>query len=118
MSKRDAILFLYDILEAIAKIESYTEGMNYDEFIHDEKTIDAVIRNLEIIGEAAKNIPEDIKNEYPEIPWKAIAGMRDKLIHSYFGVSLPIVWETIKNDLPILKCQIERILKELERQDL
>ena len=91
--------------------------MDHDRFIHDDKTIDAAIRNLEIIGEAAKNIPEDIKSKYPEIPWKAIAGMRDKLIHSYFGVSLSIVWETIKNDLPTLKYQIERILKELERQD-
>ena len=88
MSKRDVRLFLYDILEAISKIENYTKGMSYDEFIHDEKTIDAVIRNLEIIGEAAKNIPEDAKNKYPEIPWKEIAGMRDKLIHAYFGVKL------------------------------
>ena len=117
MSRRDVRLFLYDILEAIAKIESYTEGMSYDDFIHDEKTIDAVIRNLEIIGEATKNIPENIKDKYPKIPWKAIAGMRDKLIHAYFGVSLPIIWETIKNDLPTLKRQIERILKELEHQD-
>ncbi len=115
MSRRDVRLFLYDILEAIAKIEEYTEGMDYDEFIHDKKTVDAVIRNLEIIGEATKNIPEDVKSKYPEIPWKAIAGMRDKLIHAYFGISLPIVWETIKHDLPSLKSHVERILRELEQ---
>jgi len=103
-----------NILEAIAKIESYTGEMSYDEFIKDGKTRDAVIRNLEIVGEAVKNIPDDIKENYPDIPWKAIAGMRDKLIHSYFGVSISIVWETIKNDLPSLKRQIECMLKEFE----
>ena len=78
-------------------------------------TKDAVIRNLEIIGEAVKNIPENIKEKYPQIPWKAIADMGDRLIHAYFCVSLSIVWETIKNDLLTLKRQIEQILRDLER---
>jgi len=87
--------------------------MSYEDFLRDRKTQDAVIRNLEIIGEAAKNLPSNIKERYPKIPWRALSGMRDKLIHAYFGVSLSIVWETIKNDLPVLKQQVESILKDL-----
>ena len=115
MSKgqRDIRLFLTDVLKAIQKIDSYTDKMTYNEFIEDEKTKDAVLRNLEVIGEAVKNIPDDIKGSYSEIDWKGAAGMRDKLIPEYFGVSFLVVWETVKNDLPILKHGIEIILKEV-----
>ncbi|RLE94618.1 MAG: hypothetical protein DRN04_02690 [Thermoprotei archaeon] len=118
MSKRDFKLFLYDILEAIERIENYTKNMSYRDFLRDRKTQDAVIRNLEIIGEAAKNLPKNIKKRYPKIPWRALSEMRDKLIHAYFGVSLSIVWETIKNDLPVLKQQVESILKDLKDESM
>ncbi len=113
MSKRDQRLFLEDILEAIDRIENYTESMSYDDFIEDGKTIDAVVRNLEIIGEAVKNLSDEIKREHPEINWKGIAGMRDKLIHGYFGVDPQVVWETIQTRVPELKIQIKRILEEV-----
>ena len=113
MSKRDAKLFLYDIIECIEKIERYTEGLSFDDFLKNEVVVDAVIRNLEIIGEAAKNIPENICSRYPEIPWKQIIGFRNVVIHHYFGVDLNIVWTVIKRHLKELKPKIERILSEL-----
>ncbi len=109
--KRDINLFFADILEAIGSIKEYTHGMGYEKFIQDKRTRDAVVRNLEIIGEAAKNIPDDVKEKYPEVNWKAITGMRDKLIHEYFGVSNPIVWETITGDIPAFEAQIKDILE-------
>ena len=109
--KRNVILFIQDILEAIGNIEEFTQNMGFEEFIADKKTRDAVVRNLEVIGEAAKNIPDEIKQEYSEIEWKAVTGMRDKLIHEYFGVSNPIVWETVTNDIIIFKKQIKVILE-------
>ncbi len=111
MSKRNQKFFLEDILAAIEKIENYTKAMSYDEFLEDKKTIDAVARNLEIIGEAVKNLSEEIKKEYTEVNWKGIAGMRNKLIHAYFGVDPQIVWKTIQVRIPELKTQIEKILK-------
>ncbi|MFX1514209.1 MAG: DUF86 domain-containing protein [Promethearchaeota archaeon] len=80
----------------------------------DHKTIDAVLRNLEIIGEAAKNIPTDVTKKYPEVDWRGATAMRDRLIHGYFGVDIPIVWETIKTDLPELKSQIGKIWEEID----
>ncbi len=109
--KRNIKLFFADILEALQSIKEYTQNMDYGDFIKDKKTRDAVVRNLEIIGEATKNIPEEIKDKYPGINWKVIAGMRDKLIHEYFGVSNQIVWETITNDLPMFESQIEKIME-------
>ncbi len=109
--KRNIKLFFVDILEALQSIKEYTQNMDYGDFIKDKKTRDAVVRNLEIIGEATKNIPEEIKDKYPGINWKVIAGMRDKLIHEYFGVSNQIVWETIANDLPMFESQIEKIME-------
>lgn len=108
MVARDQILFLEDILEAIERIEEYTGDMDFESFARDKKTFDAVIRNLEIIGEAAKNISADFKNDYPEINWRGIAGMRDKLIHGYFGVDPGIVWETIQKRLPELRDQLNK----------
>jgi len=116
MSKgfRDVKVFLNDILEAINNIEEYIGNISYEDFLSDKKTRDAVIRNLEIIGEAAKNIPDDIKKKYNSVNWKAASGMRDKLIHEYFGVSFPIVWQTIINDLPPFKIEIEKILEDFK----
>lgn len=90
---------------------SYTEKLTYEDFLEDIKTQDAVIRNIEIIGEATKNISEELRNKYPEIPWKGLAGMRDKLTHHYFGVNLDIVWNVVKEELPEIILQIEEIIE-------
>jgi uncharacterized protein with HEPN domain len=108
---RDQILFIEDILEAIERIEEYTPNMDFESFASDKKTVDAVIRNLEVMGEAAKGISDDFKIDNPEINWKGIAGMRDKLIHGYFSVDPEIVWETIQKRLPELKDQLNKIEK-------
>ncbi len=110
MSKRNWKLFLVDVLESIEKIENYTSEISFEEFIKDEKTKDAVVRNIEIIGEAVKHIPEEIKEKYNQIPWKKITGMRNRLIHGYFVVDYTIVWEIIKNELPDLKEKVKTIL--------
>jgi uncharacterized protein with HEPN domain len=109
---RDYKLYLHDIKEAVEKIETFTEGFTFEEFAQDVKTVDAVIRNLEIIGEAAKHIPKRVKERHPDIDWKAIAGMRNILAHEYFGVRMGIIWKTIGERLPELRYKIEEILKE------
>lgn len=109
----EALDYLEDILDAVEKIERYTAEMGYEEFVTDEKTVDAVLRNFEVIGEAAKNVPEDVRQEYPEVPWSEMAGMRDKLIHGYATVELQIVWMTVEEELPTLGPQIERVRDEL-----
>jgi uncharacterized protein with HEPN domain len=114
--KRDYALYINDILDAMKNIDSYTRAMTSKEFVKDKKTRDAVIRNLEVIGEAVKNIPDSLKKRYPDVNWKAAAGMRDKLIHEYFGVSHSIVWETIKTDLPALKKDVRKISMDLKRK--
>jgi len=113
MSKRDITLYVKDILEAIKAIEKFVEGMDFESFKEDDKTSSAVIRKFEIIGEATKNIPQSIKERYPHIPWREMAGFRDKLIHFYFGIKYDIVWDTIKLRLPDLKKNIEKVLKDL-----
>lgn len=115
MSERGDREFLNDIREAMVRIESYIAGMNYEDFLNDIKTQDAVVRNIEIIGEAAKNITVGLKSKHKDIDWKKIAGMRDKIIHFYFGINLDVVWKTSKNKIPELKEKIEKILKELEQ---
>ena len=116
--KRGINLFLNDIIEALEKIDAYTNTLTYEQFLKDEKTRDAVLRNLEVIGEAAKNISSIIREKYPSVNWKAVMGMRDKIIHEYFGVSLPIVWETIKNDLPAFKQEVKKISDDLETETI
>jgi hypothetical protein len=110
--KRDIGLYLDDILDAISKIEEYTADLDYVRFQYDKKTIDAVIRNFEIIGEAAKNIPDEIRAEHLSVPWKEMAGMRDKLAHEYFGIRYDVVWSTIKTRLPELKSMIQVVLQQ------
>lgn len=106
MSKRDDNDLLQDIRECINRIQSYTENMSYDDFFDDYKTQDAVIRNIEIMGEAVKLLSETTKNKYCDVPWKSIAGTRDRLIHDYFGVNIDVVWSIINEDLPLLKEKI------------
>ena len=112
--KRDFKLFLRDILASIAAIKEFIRGMNYELFLNDDKTTSAVIRKLEIIGEAIKHLPEKLKNQYPYIEWRDIAGMRDRLIHVYFGVDYKLVWETITVNLLDLHIEISKILEEIE----
>ena len=110
--KRDFRDYIEDIIDAMSNAERFIEGMKYVDFIEDKKTIYAVIRCLEITGEAVKKIPDDIRRKYPEIPWKEIAGMRDKLIHDYLNVDFEILWETIKKDIPDLKLVFDEIKED------
>lgn len=112
--KRDYRLFIKDILDSMEKIENFVHGMDFDEFVNDDKTSSAVIRKLEIIGEATKNIPKPIGQRYKELPCTDIAKTRDKIIHFYFGVDYEIIWKVIKEKLPEIKPCLEKILDELE----
>ena len=97
-----------DIIEAIEKIDRYTRGINFDEWQQDEKTVDAVVRNIEVIGEAASHLPIEIQEQYQDIPWNMMKGIRNVLAHEYFGIDLKIVWKTVKNDLPVLKKLLQK----------
>ena len=108
---RDYQLYLQDILQAIESIELYTKGYTFDQFQRDRKTQDAVVRNLEIIGEAVKRLPDELRATYQDIEWRPAAAMRDFLVHQYPDVEVEIVWDTIKNDLSPLKEGIKRCLK-------
>lgn len=104
------LLYLKDINDSIKSIEIFIKNMSFEQFISDDKTSSAVIRKLEIIGEATKKIPKNIQEKYPQIPWKDIAGMRDKLIHAYSDVDLKLVWKTIQIRVPELKSFLEKML--------
>jgi uncharacterized protein with HEPN domain len=112
--KRSVALYLDDILDCISKIEEYSAGHKEESFYADSKAQDAVLRRLEILGEAVKSIPEGFKNAHPAIPWKKIAGLRDVLVHAYFGINLKMVWIVIKTDLPVLKTEISKIRQKIE----
>lgn len=111
MSKRDTFLLLDDMLQSAQKIQRYTEGMDYESFISDEKTLDAVVRNFEIIGEAANRIDPDFRDQNPEIEWNRIRGFRNRIIHEYFGIDYEIVWEIIQEYLDELIEWLEVINK-------
>jgi uncharacterized protein with HEPN domain len=113
MSKREPVLLLQDISESIDKIKLYTEGMTFDQFENDNKTIDAVIRNFEIIGEAANRIPDEIKDKYNEVNWHKIRGFRNRIVHDYMGVDLGIIWEIIQNYLGDLLKYIRKIIDNI-----
>ncbi len=114
MKKWDDNVFLRHILDSIAVIEGYLSDITEDTFKETSLLQDGVIRQLQIIGEAAKRISPDIRSKYPDIPWQDIAGMRDKLVHDYFGVDVDTVWITAKNDLPPLTSRISEILSEIQ----
>jgi len=106
-------LYLKNIIESIGKIERYIDGFDEQKFQADDKTQDAVIRQLEIIGEAARLLPDEIKEENPQVPWRDISGMRNHLVHRYFKVDIEEVWRTTQNDLEPLKQEVEKILENL-----
>ncbi|MEW6592214.1 MAG: DUF86 domain-containing protein [Candidatus Hadarchaeota archaeon] len=105
--------YLKHILDAISRVQSYTKNMGYAKFLDDSKTQSAVVRELEVIGEATKRLSLETRQQYPEIPWEDVSGMRDKLIHAYFDVKLEEVWGTIKKDIPQLKNTVEKAVAEL-----
>jgi uncharacterized protein with HEPN domain len=107
---KDDTVFLRHILDAINKIQGYTKGMDYEGFRTSSLVQDGVIRQLEIMGEATKNLSQEIREKHPDIPWKDIAGMRDKLIHQYFGVDIAGVWDTAEQDIPTLKSNLIKLL--------
>lgn len=111
---REIKLYLKDIIEAMDSIEKFVEGMESEDFKNDDKTSSAVIRKFEVIGESTKNITDSIKQSYTAIPWKEMAGMRDRLIHFYFGIKYDLVWQTIKDVIPQIKPLINEILENLE----
>ncbi len=104
--------YVRDMLGSAEKAIEFMEGMDLEQFKADEKTVYAVLRALEVIGEAARKIPKDLQVKYADVPWREIAGTRDKLIHEYFGVNLPVVWRTVREDLPILTKQLRAILRD------
>lgn len=113
--KRDWGIFIDDILGSIEKIERYTEGKTFEAFSRNEIVIDAIVRNFEIIGEAARNIPEEIKGKYPFVEWKEMVGFRNVLIHDYFGIEVESVWDTVQNNIPILKKHVLEMKSNYER---
>jgi len=114
MKKRNDRVYLSDVLDAIQRIEEYMRGVSYDAFFDDNLRQDAVVRQLEIIGEACRRISADVQDRYSDIPWVDIIGMRHKIAHDYFKVDLETVWDTILDDLPFLKIEMARILNDLD----
>lgn len=108
---RDYKVYLEDVLDAAAKISNYTAGLTLETFRKDPRTVDAVVRNLEIIGEAVKNVPEQLRAQHPAVAWRRVAGLRDLLIHQYFGIDYEIIWDLVCNKLPVLEGQVRSILQ-------
>lgn len=118
MSKeRDFTLYLSDIIENIDDSVKFIADMTYEEFIGDKKTVNAVIRSIEVIGEATKHVPQEMRSQRPVVPWKDMAGMRDKCIHDYAGVDYEVVWTAVKEELPVLRPQIQSLLDELRNTE-
>jgi uncharacterized protein with HEPN domain len=107
---RDYKVYVEDMREAGEKIRRYAEGLSFESFASDEKTVDAIVRNLEILGEAAKQVPDHVRIVHPHVDWYRISGLRDILIHQYFGIDLPIVWDVVENKLPTLLLELNQML--------
>ena len=114
MTERSLSEFLQDILDTIADIETFTTNVEFEAFQANREKVLAVVKSIEILGEAVKKIPDDIRNQYPEIPWRAIAGMRDVLVHEYWGIDVNVVWATVQEGLPPLKAVIIEVAGKLQ----
>lgn len=108
--------YLEDIVESGAKVLGYTSSLNFERFLADERTFDAVVRNLEVIGEVVKDVPREVRDRYPEVEWRKIAGLHDGLIHTYFSVEAEILWDVVENKIPQLVEKVKRILEVEERR--
>ena len=117
MPKRGDLEFLNDIQEAIKRVENYTKNVSYTSFAQDTKTQDAVVRNIEIMGEAVKNLSDNLKKKSEQIPWKKLAGIRERVIHSYFGVNYDIIWASAKKDLKEVSSEINILLQKLKNSN-
>jgi uncharacterized protein with HEPN domain len=115
--RRDIRLRIEDMLEAIQRIEAHSAGFTADQFRQDQKTLDAVVRNLEVIGEAASHLGDEVTSLRPAVPWNDVRAIRHVLVHEYFGVDVGIVWETVVRDLPVLRRELEELLKHLSSND-
>lgn len=110
--KRAILDYINDILDGMIKAQEFVHGMSYEEFLQEVKTQFAVVRAIEIIGEATKNIPTSVRKKYPQIPWREIAGMRDKIVHEYFGLNLKVIWRTVNEDIPAVKPLFEKLRED------
>jgi uncharacterized protein with HEPN domain len=110
---RHSIDYLNDIIEAIEKAEAFSRNMTMEEFVSDDKTLYATVRAIEIIGEASKHVPDSVRIRFPDLPWRQMSGMRDKLIHAYFGVDATVIWKTVKEDIPPIKNALELVIREI-----
>ncbi|MCD6231264.1 DUF86 domain-containing protein [Candidatus Aerophobetes bacterium] len=115
--KRSVKLYVKDIIEYMDRAEDHIKSMRFEQFLKDNKTCDAVVRCIEVIGEATKNVPDDIRNRYPSISWRDMAGMRDKIIHGYFTINFRTVWITVTEEIPKLKPLIKKVLEDLEKSE-
>jgi len=113
MSRRDSD-YLRDVQEAIHRIQSYTSGLTYEQFLDDEKTQDAVIRNLQVMGEAVRKLSDSLTAAYPAVPWREIAGLRNRIVHDYFGINYDIIWAVIRAEIPLLLKQISKIQEQMD----
>lgn len=113
---RNISLYIKDILQNMRDAEEFIQGLSYSQFVADKRTFNAVVRSLEVIGEAAKNVPDEIRVKHPLVPWKEMAGMRDKVIHFYFGVDQEAVWIAVKDRVPVVRPLIEQVQKDLEKK--